>query len=61
MMRLGLHRNDVRRLLVIFDEGMTGKIAYTEYQQALEAFDLSGETHTVGPKAGGKGYVKYEA
>jgi hypothetical protein len=31
-MKIELHRNDVRRLFVIFDEGMTGKITYTEYQ-----------------------------
>ena len=55
-----MRKTDVKRLKVIFDENMTGKITYTEYQQAIEAFELAGERHFVGPKPGGKGYVKYE-
>ena len=35
-------------------------ITYHEYQNALEAYDLCGEPHFVGPGPGGKGYVKFE-
>ena len=40
---------------------MDGDITYTEYQHALEAYDVSGEpNHFVGQGPGGKGYVKFE-
>ena len=55
-----MRKTDIRRLRIIFDENMTGKITYTEYQHALEAFELSAETHFIGQKAGGKGYERFE-
>jgi len=42
---LKLTETQVRRLALIFDEDMEGSISYEEYQNALEAFKLSAESH----------------
>ena len=59
--KLRLTATQKERLVYILNEDCTDEwITYAEYQHALEAYDLSGEKHFVGPGPGGRGYVKFE-
>ena len=59
--KLRLSPTQTERLMYILNEDCSDDyITYSEYQHALEAYDLSGEKHFVGPGPGGKGYVKFE-
>ncbi len=48
-----------RRLALIFDEDLEGNITYAEYQNALEAFKMSGEKH-INCEDIGKAYRPFE-
>lgn len=58
---LSLTEAEVRRLLLVFDENFTDFISLDEYQQTLEAFQVTGEKHFLGPSKNGKGYSPFEA
>lgn len=48
------------RLVFALNENMDDFISYTEYQHALEAFEVSAENHFVGQGPKGAGYVKHQ-
>ena len=51
----------MRRLLLVFDENFSDFISLDEYQQTLEAFQVTGEKHFIGPTKSGKGYTSFES
>ena len=59
-MKLKLRPTQIKRLLLVFDEKVTGHITLTEFQHTLEAYELSGELHTISKNGAKTPYVTYE-
>lgn len=57
-LNLQLSRAQISRLILIFDEDLEGNITLEEYQDALEAYNCSGEKHSA--MDGSDSYLAFE-